>query len=195
MKRLALFAVVALALVGCSADDDAALTVNGDEVLTVAQLEDQLDALADDEDFLTSFDGRGAGDETLSAGFVSSVLSNHVLTAVLQAELEAEGVEVTEEDVAEGTEQLAGAVGGSIENIPASYRELLVDLFASAAALRGSLDDDEAALQERITALLADAEVDVAARYGRWDDASTSVLPPEGPLSVTTTAPLVLPEG
>jgi hypothetical protein len=189
VKRLALLVAVLLAVSACSADDDAALTVNG--VLTVSALQDQLDELAADDEFLTSFDGRGAGAETLSAGFVSSVLSNHVLTSLLESDLEAEGVEVTEEDVAEGTEQLAGAVGGDVEAIPASYRELLVDLFAYAAALRGHLDGDEAALQERITTLLTEAEVEVAARYGSWDEQGSSVIPPEGPIAATTTTPLL----
>lgn len=191
MKRLALLVAVLLAVSACSSDDDAALTVNGDDVLTVSALQDQLDELAADDEFLTSFDGRGAGAETLSAGFVSSVLSNHVLTSLLESDLEAEGVEVTEEDVAEGTEQLAGAVGGDVEAIPASYRELLVDLFAYAAALRGHLDGDEAALQERITTLLTEAEVEVAARYGSWDEQGSSVIPPEGPIAATTTTPLL----
>lgn len=189
LRALAVLAAVAFGLAGCAPGDAPVLTVNGAEVLTTDEFQAQLDQLADDEDFLTLTDGRGAGAGTLSSGFVASVLSNEVLDALLVEELEAEGVETTEDDVTTGSEQLAGAVGGPIEDIPSRYRETLVDLFAHAGALRGTLDDDEAALQARITELLADAEVEVAARYGRWDTEQGQVVPPEGPVTPTTTIP------
>ena len=191
MKRLsALASLLCLAALGCAPGDEAALTVNGDEVLTVGDLQDQLDDIADDDDFLTTFEGRGAGPGTLSAGFVSSVLSNHVLTHLLAVTLEADGVEVTDEDVAAGEEQLAAATGGSIENIPPSYRETLRELFGSATALRGALGGDDEALQVRISELLLDAEVEVADRYGSWDTETASVIAPEGPVAPPTTLPL-----
>jgi hypothetical protein len=193
VKRLLVLAaacLLPLALLGCAPGDDAALTVNGDEVLTVGELQDQLDGIGADEDFMTTFDARGAGSETLTAGFVTSVLSNHVLTNLLEAELEAQDVEVTEEDISTGTEQLAGAVGGPVETVPAGYRETLIDLFSYATALKGSLGGDEQALQDRITELLADADVEVDQRYGSWDPETSSVVAPEGPVVVSTTIPV-----
>jgi hypothetical protein len=189
----ALAALLAVVAAGCAPDDQAALTVGGEEVLTIGDLQAQLDELAADEDFLTNSDGRGQGEGTLNAGFTAAVLSNHVLNALIAADLAAEGVEVTDEDVAAGTDLLAQQVGGDIEVIPASYRQTLVELFAGFTALSGALGG-EAAAQERAGALLAEAEVEVARRYGRWDPETDSVEPPEGPVTPTT-APLVLPGG
>ena len=199
MKRHLVLITAAVALVtllatGCAPDEQAALTVNGTEVLTVGELQDQLDQIAEDDDFLTSSDGRGEGAGTLSAGFVAAVLSNHVLNALVAEDLAAEGIEVTEADITEGTELLAQQVGGDVEVIPSDYRELLVELFGGFIALSGSLDDDQAAAQERANALLAEADVEVARRYGRWDAESAEVAPPEGPVTPTT-APVVLPGG
>ena len=198
MKRLLVLAaacLLSLGLLGCAPGAAAALTVNGDEILTVDELQTQLDGIADDEDFMTTFDARGAGEATVSTGFVTSVLSNHVLTRLLETELAAQDVEVTEADNATGTEQLAGAVGGSVEDVPEAYRETLIDLFSYATALQGSLGGDEQALQGRITELLADADVEVNDRYGSWDTATASVVAPEGPVSATTLPSPTAPAG
>ncbi len=198
MRRLvpvALVVVLVLAGAACSGtDDDAVLTVNGEEVLTTDEFQAQLDELAEDDDFLTASDGRGAGPGTLSTGFTSAVLSNHVLNAVVAEELAAEGVEVSDEDVAQGTDLLAQQVGGDVENIPPSYRAMLIDMFAGFFALTGALDGDQAAAQERANELLAEAEVEVARRYGRWDAATAQVAAPEGPITPTT-EPVLVPAG
>lgn len=115
----ALVALLAVVASACSADDQVALTVDGEEVLTVADLQAQLDELAEDEDFLTNSEGRGQGDGTLNAGFTAAVLSNHVLNALIAADLAAEGVPVSDDDVAAGTDLLAQQVGGDVEVIPA----------------------------------------------------------------------------
>jgi hypothetical protein len=96
VKRLLATAALALlataGLASCSPGEDAAVRVNGDTVLTLDELQDQLDQLADAPDALTALDGRGDGNDTLSAGFVSTVLDNHVLLAVIDDQVASEGL-------------------------------------------------------------------------------------------------------
>jgi hypothetical protein len=192
---LAALAVVVLGPVGCAPGDEAVLTINGDDVLSADELQGQLDQLVDAEDALTALDGRGAGAETLSAGFVASVLGNHALTGLIEADLAANEVPTTEEDVATGTEQLRqvllnpaqqGLVPLELEDVPSGYRGTLIDLYSSFNTLIRDLGTVEAA-QARVDELLVGADVEVADRYGHWDLDQGGVVPPEGPVSPTTT--------
>jgi hypothetical protein len=220
VKRFLATTVLALLAIGglaaCSSGDDAAVEVNGETVLTVDELQDQLDELADSPDALTALDGRGTGgDATLSSGFVSSVLDNHVLLAVIRDQVASEGIEVDDADVEAGTQILSSQLGSSdsgapleLEAVPASYRQTLIDLFANYAALivehGGNIDDpsdpaNQAALQDisdQLLQLREDADVQIASRYGRWDTETDrpSVAPPDGP-ATPTTEPLAVPAG
>ena len=90
MKRLLALAVACLlsvGLLGCAPEDQAALTVDGDDVLTVGEQDERLDAVADSDDFLAAYDARGAGTDTISTSFVATTLNFEVLSAVLEGEL------------------------------------------------------------------------------------------------------------
>jgi hypothetical protein len=209
-------AVLAAAGLAACAGDQAALTVDGEEVLSVEELQDQLDELAEADDALTALDGRGTGNDTLSAGFVSTVLDNHVLLTVLEREVADQDLELTDDVVEAGTEILTqnlanppqGGIPLEVDQIPGGYRQTLIDLFANYTALivaGGGNPADPAdpanqpvleAIQQRLVQLRAEADVEVAARYGRWDTSTErpGVAPPEGPVPVTT-APLVVPGG
>lgn len=204
MKRLLVLAaasLLCLGLLGCAPDDEAALTVNGDEILTVGALTDELDQMQGANDFLVASDARGEGGN-LRSGFVGVALTNHVFNALLAADLEAEGVEVTEADVEEGTTLLSDQLGAppegvaplTLDQVPDDYREVLTDLYTNFVALVGSLGDDPAAAQARLEELRLSAEVEVADRFGRWDSEQANVVPPEGPVSPTT-VPALAPVG
>jgi hypothetical protein len=189
VKRLLPLALaLALVLAACGSSDEAVVTVNGDEVLQADDFQDQLDQLEADEDFLTTFDGRGAGEETLKAGFVASILSNHVLDALLIEELADRGLEPNDDDRQSAADDLESAVGGPLDTIPPSYRDTLLDLFTHAATLRRDLGDDDQALQDRVTELFDAADIDIDDRYGQWDAEGHSVVPPDGPVAATTEA-------
>jgi len=203
---LAAASLLCLGLLGCAPEDEAALTVNGDDILTVGALTDELDQMQDEPDFLVASDARGEGGSSeqpnLRSGFVGVVLSNHVFTALLADELAAEGGEVTEADVEEGTtlltDQLAAPPEGvaplTLEQVPATYRETLIDLYSSFVALVAVLDGDAQAAQDLLLEARLAAEVEVAERYGRWDAEVGNVVPVEGPVSPTT-VPALAPVG
>ncbi len=209
VKRLLVLtaaSLLCLGLLGCAPDDESALSVNGDDVLTVGALTDELDQMQGQDDFLTASDARGQGGSperpNLRSGFVGVVLSNHVFNALLAEELAAEGVEVSDADVEEGTtlleDQLAAPPEGvaplALDQVPGDYRQTLIDLYSSFVALVGALDDDPQAAQDRLFEARLAAEVEVARRYGRWDAEQGNVIPPEGPVAPTT-APLLTPVG
>lgn len=209
MKRLLVLAaasLLCLGLLGCAPDDEAALTVNGDDVLTVGELTDELDQMQGKPDFLVASDARGEGGSpeqpNLRSGFVGVVLSNHAFAALLADELAAEGGEVTEADVEEGTtlltEQLAAPPEGvaplTLEQVPETYRGTLIDLYSNFVALVRVLDGDAQAAQDLLLEARLAAEVEVAQRYGRWDAEVGNVVPPEGPVTPTT-LPLLAPTG
>jgi len=192
VKRLLLLLVPVALLAGCSgrAGDDAVVVVNGQEVLQADDFQSQLEEIGDDDDFLTSFDGRGDGPGTLSSAFVATVLSNHVLNELVRQDLDERGVEISDNDRERGAQQLADALGGDVEAAPPAYRELLLDLFAGVVALRRDLHDDDESLQDEVDAIYSDAEVRIDDRYGAWDPDQHQVVPPEGPVTPTTEGPV-----
>lgn len=208
MKRLLALAAVcllSLSLLGCAPDDQAALTVDGQDVLTEGELQDHLDAVADSDDFLAAYDARGAGAETISTGFVTTVLNFEVLSAVLAGELAAQDVEVSESDrstadetvtqLLEAGDQQTGTPPVQRENVPDPYFDMLVDLYANFIALTNSLDGDQQAAQDRLGELLPEADVEVNERHGTWDTDTFSVAAPDGPVSATTIPSAPVPAG
>lgn len=205
MKRLLVLAaasLLCLALLGCAPDDDAALTVNGDDILTVGALTDELDQMVGANEFLVASDARGEGGN-LRSGFVGVVMTNHVFSALLEEQLAEEGAEVTDADVEEGTSLLEDQLGAppegvaplTLDQVPSDYRQTLIDLYSNFVALVGALDDDPQAAQDRLLEARLAAEVEVADRYGRWDAEQGNVVPVEGPVSPSTTLPLAVPAG
>ena len=222
MKRLALALPVLLAatlLSGCGGGDQDVLTVNGNAVLTDDELRSELDQMLDDDEFLTANDARG-DNGNLRSGFVSVVLTNHVASALLAEELEANDLEVVDEDRAAAEDlvslQLAqpgtqGVPPSEIDDLPEDYRESLVGLYANFIALIVSGSDDPQAdrdtlaqgqavdaigeVQDRLQELRLEADVDVDSRYGHWDSELGEVAPTEGPVAPTTTIPLTVPGG
>jgi len=220
VKRLALLVPLVLVVVGLSAcgGDDPVATVNGEEVMTQDELQGLLEDVSDADDLLTSVNGRGAGSGTLRSGYVSSVvIGNVVLSELLRGELEEQGVEVSDEDVENGTQILTDNLGNpqdgsnplTVDQLPESYQDDLLDLYARYTALLVAFGGDptdaaapetQAALQDlsdRLVELRRDADVEIDPRWGRWvvGEGGGTVEPPEGPAASATTAPAVVPAG
>ena len=196
MKRLLVLAaasLLCLGLLGCAPEDDAALTVNGDDVLTVGALTEAARPdrrgerassppptpgarAAPSSDLRSELRGRGALQPTSS-------------TPCWPSSWPTEGVEVTDADVEEGTalltDQLAtppeGVAPLTLEQVPADYRQTLIDLYSNFVALVGALDDDPQAAQDRLLEARLAAEVEVAQRYGRWDAEWATWCRPKAP--------------
>jgi hypothetical protein len=174
-RHLAVAALALLAatgLSGCSRGDDTVLTVNGEVLLDQAQMDDLLQQFNDDEDWLTSQDGRGDGRDTLSmTPMVVPALNNYVIADLLGDELdrlaadteddvdferqesdEASGLQLLVQgfsipiDVEEGEtpsdDQLRDAVD---DFIPPRYREVMLDFATQAAAFQRYITDATAA--------------------------------------------------
>lgn len=212
MKRLLALAAACLlsvSLFGCAPEDQAALTVDGDEVLTVGELEEQLDAVAESDDFLAAYDARGAGTDTISTSFVTTMLNFKVLSAVLEGELADQGIEVSDDDrstaedtvtqLLEAGDQQTQTPPIQVDKVPEPYFDLLVDLYGNFIALTGSFEGDPQAAQQaaqaRLGELMPDVDVEVNERYGTWDTETNRVTAPEGPVSATTIPAAPLPAG
>ena len=212
MKRLLALAVTCLlsvSLLACAPEDQAALTVDGDDVLTVGDLDEQLDAVADSDDFLAAYDARGAGTDTISTSFVATMLNFEVLSAVLEGELADQDIEVSDDDrstaedtvtqLLEAGDQQTQTPPIQVEEVPEAYFDLLVDLYANFIALTGSFEGDPQAAQQaaqaRLGELMPDADVEVNERYGTWDTETNRVTAPEGPGSATTVPAAPIPAG
>jgi hypothetical protein len=161
---LAAASLLCLGLLGCAPDDEAALTVNGEDILTTGALTDELDQMQGAPDFLVASDGRGEGGSSeqpnLRAGFVGVVLSNHVFNALLAEEMAAQEVELTEADIDAGTTLLSNSLGTppegvaplTLEQVPEDYRKLLIDLYSRFVALVAAGAEDADVARERLTA-------------------------------------------
>lgn len=167
MKRLLVLvaaSLLGLGLLGCAPEDEAALTVNGDDILTVGALTDELDQMQGKPDFLVASDARGEGGSSeqpnLRSGFVGVVLSNHVFNALLAEEMAAQDVPLTDADVDAGTTLLSNSLGAppegvaplTLEQVPEDYRELLIDLYSRFVALVAAGAEDPDVARERLTA-------------------------------------------
>jgi hypothetical protein len=161
VKRSSFVALVLLAALGLSAcaSEDEVLTVNGDVLLDQAQMDDLLQEFADDDEWLTTQQGRGQGTDTLAGNaMVVPVLNNYVIGDVLREELDrladdesvdfdreaddevvglgllAQGFNIPVEaaDPAAPTEEELRAAVESY--IPERYREVMIDFATQAAA-------------------------------------------------------------
>jgi hypothetical protein len=198
VKRVALLLSVLLVVGGLTAcgEEDSALTVDGEDVLTEGDLQDQLDGIVDHTDFLVAFSALGTGQRTISSGFVATLLRSHAWTAILEAELEAQGAEIGAEDrsqaeeavtqLLEAGDQQSGVLPVQRENVPDVFFDTQVDLYSSYFALVRAMGGEEAAAV-RLDEILRAADVEVADRHGTWDAENASVAPPEGPAPATTT--------
>jgi hypothetical protein len=218
VKRLALLIPLLLVVVGlssCSDGDDAVVTVNGEVVLSQSDWEDEVQQIADSTEYLDAFDARGdGGDGTVGTQQLTSVLSNHVFAPLVAQLVEDEGIEVTDQDRETGDQILTSVLASppqesgnapiALEDMPERYADLLSDIYANfTAGLRhfGATPEDQndpniGAAQEQFNTALSElreaAEVEISPRYGSWNAEQSSVDPPEGPVSPSTTVPVLV---
>jgi hypothetical protein len=206
LSLLILLTALAVGATGCSPGDEAVVTVNDEVVLTQGDWEDEMAELADSDAFLDAFDARGTGgDGTLETGEMSAVLRFHVLAALYEEILEQEDIDATGRDRETATNLLTSDLANpapesgnapiDFQDLPERYREVLTDLYASyTAAIRHfgaspeeqddpNLAEAQSLLGETARQVQLDAEVEIAERYGTWDEDAGNIIVPEGPIA------------
>lgn len=173
-RALASLAVLALAAgAGCTdeaAGDTPAATVNGIEI-TSQDVVDELEAIRGNAAFLEQAEASmaqqgltvlGDEDDTFNSTFVAQTLTDRILYAIVESEVEARDIEVDDACLAAAEEQQVSQLDSGtgdgeavLDAFPADYREYLVGRFADVIALQGGLAgypctilDDDALLQD-----------------------------------------------
>lgn len=122
--------LVALPLAGCTtfSDNDAAARVD-DAELTDETLEELVPLIGDPQ-------GGSQVGQTASGDAVRNTLSFWIRAQIIEQVLGEEGIEPTDEQLDEATQQAAGSVAGFTE-LSAGSQDLIVGFLASSAALEG----------------------------------------------------------
>jgi hypothetical protein len=184
VNRFALAAVAVVAvvcLVGVSiaavaaGGTSLAYEVNGSRV-SQATIDGQLDELADAAATSQASNTDGSIDSRAAA----QVLTLNIVRNVLEDAASRQGVEVTDETRDAARTNLESSMDG----YPDSYRDLAVDVQATAIAL--GLEDSEA-LDAFLVEQFRTADVYVNPRYGRWSP-RLGVCPPTGCVNANATA-------
>ena len=179
-RRLALASiavVTVLCIVGVSvlavAAGGSALAyeVNGKRTSQIT-VDDQLDDLAHTDATKSVSQTSGSVDSTTTA----RLLNTNIVVDLLQSAAEKRGVQLTAADRSAGKSAARTSVGNNFDQLPDTYRALLVKLYSYAHAL--GLNDDTA-LNAFLSARIAKADVHVNPKYGFWNP-RYGVCPPVG---------------
>jgi hypothetical protein len=113
---------------------------------------------------------------TVSSTVAAQVLTNSILRDLLRDAADRKGVKLTDADREAGQQVAQSQLGTNADQVPASYRNLIVETYAYANAL-GLADTD--ALSAFVTRQVKRADVYVNPRYGFWNP-RFGVCPPTG---------------
>jgi hypothetical protein len=169
--------VIVLCLVGVSVAAVAAggsalaYKVNGSEG-SQSTVDGQLDDLAHSDATKQASTTQGSIDSRAAA----QVVTLNIINEILAAEAARKGVKVTDAQ----RDQARTSLGASLDGYPDSYRDLAVELQATALAL-GFTDSD--ALNAFLVKQFRRADIYVNPRYGRWSP-RFGVCPPTGCASI-----------
>jgi len=187
---------VALVGAGC-ADDVAPAATVGDIKVSEDDLMAEVAAWAGSPTLLQQLQVAAAGsdDGGYPMAFVDFVLTNRVSFELHNAEFEARGFELTDQDLEDVRSQLfadPSITAAVLDELGDDYADVLVADVARQFKIQSELGDGYADwAQEAFT----QTEIDVSPRYGSWDVPSGSVLPPDGPTAAptSTTSPFGTP--
>jgi hypothetical protein len=167
--------VVPLALLGGDSRD--AFAVNG-RTVSQSDFDDELGLIADNATLRRAYESQGAtfssGLGAVGAQVSTDWLMQRLVGLALAEQVEARGLEVTEDDRASARQALAQ--GGQL---PSRVADELVDANAAAAALVRAVDSEEA-LNAALVRTLRRGDVAIDPRYGSWDPRQVRVCPPSG---------------
>lgn len=185
LVRRVVVVVVALATAACAltntGDPSVAATV-GDRSIPAAQIDENLAAIRDSEQFRQQAQGDLSGNFALDAQ--TQLVTGAIRSEILRVVAEREGIEVADAEVADARDELVEQLGGEEE-----YRSRLAQQGVSEDFVFEQLRDQElqTALQEQLGAdadlgafvrdEIADVPIEVNPRYGEWDPETLAVTP------------------
>ncbi len=190
MKRLfvALVAVLALALAGCSQVDDAASV--GDTQISLDQLQTQVDSILAERAKVDTSQMQLQEGEELTRSQLSFLISNVIIEAIADDA----GIEISKSDLDAYKIEIYQNIGGE-EMLPsvlvnaaiapegldaALRRDLILQKLTTAATEAGS---DDAAVNSLIQKLFNDKanelKISINPRYGVWDAETLSIVDKE----------------
>ena len=190
MKRVfvALVAVLALALVGCSQVDDAASV--GDTQISLDQLQTQVDSILAERAKVDTSQMQLQEGEELTRSQLSFLISNVIIEAIADDA----GIEISKSDLDAYKIEIYQNIGGE-EMLPsvlvnaaiapegldaALRRDLILQKLTTAATEAGS---DDAAVNSLIQKLFNDKanelKISINPRYGVWDAETLSIVDKE----------------
>lgn len=185
VRRVATLVVIALAISACAltntGDPSVAATV-GDRSIPAEQIDENLAAIRDSEQFQQQAQGDLSGSFALDAQ--TQLVTGAVRSELLQVIAEREGIEVSEADVTDARDQLVEQLGGE-----EAFRDRLAQQGVSEAFVLDQLRDQQiqTELQQQLGAdtdlgafvqdEIADVPIEVNPRYGQWDPDTLAVTP------------------
>jgi hypothetical protein len=193
-----LLAVLALGATGC-AEQSAAVRV-GDEIVSAADFQDEVDARAGNETYL-EMSGipadalEGDMESSYSQEFVGSLLQERIFVLLFDRILADEDVEVTDEDRQQAAQSVEEGLQDAYTAFPSWYQEQLVEDQSKYLALVTALES-EAAVGAAVADMASRVDIELSSHYGSWDadlvaDAwageGLAVVPPEAPEGTDTT--------
>lgn len=138
-------------------------------------------------------DTAGAGDGSYATTFVDFVLTTRISFALHNAQFDALGLELTDQqlaDVRSGLFADPAASAAVLDELSPDYAEQLVADAARQFAVSDTMADGYQPWQvEAFTS----TDIDVDPRYGAWDTQAASVVPPSGPRAAPAGDLLVAP--
>lgn len=180
---------------GCS--EQAAAVRVGDSVYSDTDLQDEIEAYADNDEFWEALAARSGQDPealrdelvrgeapgSYSQRLVTQLVNQRVRFMLAELVLADEDIEVTAGDLAAAEDRLAadpeaGGLGEAFEAFPSRVREDLIAGIAALDVLQQELGDD---LRRVILDKSESVDIEVSSHYGRWDQDQLAVIPPEGP--------------
>jgi len=197
VPRRLLVTIAALALAASAGATGCADTVSpaarvGDLTISHDDLMTEVEAWAGSPTLLSNLQipGSGSEEDGYETGFVDIVLSNRVAFELHNAEFEARGLEVTQDEldqVRAGIFADPAQSQAALDELGEEYAEQLIGDIARQFKLQTELGDGYGDwAQEAFT----ETEIEVSPRYGSWDVASGTVIAPEGPQEPAGSAPL-----
>jgi hypothetical protein len=182
--RLAVVTVAVLAA-ACSltgtGDPGTAATV-GDRSIPAAEIDESLASIRDSAAFQQQAQGDASGQFVLDAQ--NQIVTSFIRSEILDIVAERQDITVSDEEVAQGRDELVDQLGG-----PEAFEDRIAEQGLSEEFVLQQLRDQQtqALLQDSIGASedlaafvrdeVADVAIEVNPRYGQWNEASLSVAP------------------
>jgi hypothetical protein len=165
---------------GCADDLSPAARV-GDLTITHDELMDEVEQWTESPRLVELFLGAPPAptEGRFDAQLVDVVLSNRISFEVYRAEFEARGLEVDDglrEEIRVGIFQDPADSAAVLEQLDPTFGDRLIEDIARQFVVQSALSDQLIQFEDD-----AFSDIEVNPRYGRWDAASRSVVPPEGP--------------